>query len=125
MPWRDSTYSCVLARIDSTGMETETYDYSTERGHLELDNDPHDPAAARMPDVLPNEVVSTELRAPLPLRYRLPQALSRKGYLAYNEFTRNYTPSDDSQTPLPALLGYGKECKLQSDSSKSALVDLP
>ena len=62
-----------------------------------------------MRDVLLNDLVRTELRAPLPLRYRLPQALSREAYLKFNELMRNYTQSEDKQTPLPALLGYGKE----------------
>ncbi len=95
--------------IDPKGLETEYYDYTTERGRLELDNDPDNPEAARMRDVLLTDLVRTELRAPLPLRYRLPQALSREGYLKFNEFMRNYTQSQDKQSPLPALLGYGKE----------------
>lgn len=97
-------------QIDTAnGLELEYYDYSTEAGRLELISDPTSPQAMEMARQLLTEILPYELRAPLPPPLRIPQALTRRQYLAYAQFIANYTPSDDATLSLPRALGFGKE----------------
>lgn len=100
--WRTGTTA-----IDRNSIETEFYDYRTARGRLELDSDPDDPLAARALDRLLNRIIPRELRAPLPLGLRLPQAFSRRRYLTYARALQNLQP-DDSEG-LHRLFSWGRD----------------
>ncbi len=75
----------------------------------ELVSDARNAQALEMQQALFSQIIPDKLRAPLPPLLREPQALTRKTYLVYNQFLRNYTQSQDAETPLPSLIGFGKE----------------
>ncbi|MEK0084362.1 sulfatase-like hydrolase/transferase [Benzoatithermus flavus] len=92
-------------RIDRSTIETEFYDYATEGGRAELDNVPGDPRASRAMRLLLEDLVPSELRAPLPPDLRAPQALARARYLALAAQLAGLDPSDRST--LHRILGHG------------------
>ncbi|WOD13467.1 sulfatase-like hydrolase/transferase [Paraburkholderia kirstenboschensis] len=63
--------------------DLEYYDYSTERGRLELDNRHGDPAAQALHDRLISDIVPNELQAPLPGSLVAAQNLAQARYLEY------------------------------------------
>jgi arylsulfatase A-like enzyme len=91
--------------LDRSTIESEFYDYATERGRAELDSTPDDPRAARARRVLLDRIVPTELRAPLPPILQGPQAVERDRYLALTALLDNLSPTD--QATLHAVLGHG------------------
>ena len=98
--WRRDT-----TLIDRSTIETEFYDYATERGRAELDSTPDDPRAARARRLLLDRLVPTELRAPLPPSLQGPQAIERDRYLALVRLLDNLSPSDEDTRRR--VLGHG------------------
>lgn len=98
--WRPGT-----SRIDRSSIETEFYDYATERGRAELDSTPDDPRARRALRLLLDRLVPRELRAPLPPTLQVPQAIAKGRYLALEALLQNIAPSDT--TTLHSILGHG------------------
>jgi arylsulfatase A-like enzyme len=73
----------ATTRINRRSIEIEFYDYDTARGRAEVDNDPDDPRAKAMLQLLLNDIIPNELRAPLPLRFRPAQDLALAELLVY------------------------------------------
>jgi uncharacterized sulfatase len=59
---------------------TEFYDYTTERGRLEIENTPDCPEAKAAVALLNDEVMAKELRAPLPPQYQSAQQEALRKY---------------------------------------------
>ena len=75
--------------IDRTQLiETEYYDYATIDGQLELTSTPYSPAAQTLLSALP-AIINNELRAPIALNLRLPQATLKAHYLVYSAILAN------------------------------------
>jgi uncharacterized sulfatase len=98
--WRPGT-----DRIDPATIETEFYDYATERGRAEPDSTPDDPRARRALRVLLDRLMPGELRAPLPPALQVPQAIAKARYLAFQALIQNLDPSD--KETLHRVLGHG------------------
>lgn len=81
-------------RIDAGSIETEFYNYGTPQGRAEVANRPHDPRAAPALELLLDEIVPKEFRAPLPAGLLGPQAFSRTRYLAYSALLENIDSND-------------------------------
>ena len=81
-------------------VETEYYDYATEVGRAEIDNRKHDPRARLLYGALLQDILSNELHAPLPGRFRPAQAIAKAQYLAYVKVISTLTVSD-----LPLSIG--------------------
>jgi uncharacterized sulfatase len=80
------------ADIELSTAQYEYYDYATEGGRLELENEPHGPAARKMREQFLEEVVPNELRAPLPADLRGPQEVSKQLYLKFAQAMANAPP---------------------------------
>lgn len=82
--WKSGT-----VEIQSKGAQSEAYDYATRRGTLELDNLMRTPRKRRSPlvrdlqELLFDEAIPKELRAPLPKALQSFQQQAIDGYLAY------------------------------------------
>ena len=71
------------AKIDPKTIELEFYDYSTERGRLELDNTPDDPMAKAMAQQLLTKYVPNAMEAPLPGSLKGVSELAKEQFLAF------------------------------------------
>jgi hypothetical protein len=80
--------------------ETEFYDYATAGGRAETDNRKDDPRAAIFYRALLHDILPSELRAPLPSRFRPAQTIAQENYLAYVKAINTLTVSD-----LPLSIG--------------------
>lgn len=69
--------------IDPDSIELEYYDYSTERGRLELDNTPDDPMAKVLAQQLMTKYLPNAMEAPLPGALRGVSALAKEQFLAF------------------------------------------
>ena len=69
--------------IDPNSIELEYYDYSTERGRLELDNTPDDPMAKVLAQKLMTKYLPNAMEAPLPGALRGVSALAKEQFLAF------------------------------------------
>ena len=69
--------------VDPTSNQYEFYDYSTERGRLELDSQPDDPRAKAMATKLFSQAVPTQMQQPLPGAYGQASEAARVQYLGY------------------------------------------
>ncbi|HEY1282062.1 MAG TPA: sulfatase-like hydrolase/transferase, partial [Acidimicrobiales bacterium] len=76
--WRAGT-----AVIDPDTVELEFYDYATEDGRLELDNQPDHPQARRMLRDLFTRYVPQEMEQPLPGALRAVSELAKRQFIAY------------------------------------------
>src|SRR5262249_39674836 len=76
--WRAGT-----AVIDPDTVELEFYDYATEGGRLELDNQPDHPLARRMLRDLFTRYVPQEMEQPLPGALRAVSELAKRQFIAY------------------------------------------
>ena len=90
-------------------VQKEFYDYSTERGQLELDSNPNDPRVNDLYDNLIHNIVPNELRERLPGRLGVQQALSKRAHLIWAEFIALQQPSTLQRGDLHKLLGFGWE----------------
>ncbi len=90
-------------------VQKEFYDYSTERGQLELDSDPNDPRANDLYENLIHNIVPHELRERLPGTLGIQQALSKRAHLIWDEFIALQQPSTFQRGDLHNLLGFGWE----------------
>ena len=87
----------------------EFYDYSTERGQLELDSKPDDPRATSMMNELLNNILPNEMQQKLPGALGVQQQLSKIAHLAYREFVQHQPDSFWQMHGLRSLLGLGVE----------------
>ena len=78
-------------------IQLEYYDYETPGGRLEIDNRKDDPEAFRLRDILLNDVLPNELRAPLPRSFLLEQEKAKARYVSYVAAIDTY---DKSQLPF-------------------------
>ncbi len=88
-------------------LETELYDYSTSGGAAELDNLKDDPRIPALRQSLVNDIIPSELRAPLPGALGVAQDLSRIAYLTYDTLLRNLPTPGSSSTDLRSVLPFG------------------
>lgn len=70
-------------KIDSNGQEREFYDYSTDKGRLEIESTPGSIAATTMAQKLLTQGLKKELQKPLPKKYRGAQFKSQQETIAY------------------------------------------
>ena len=78
----------LTSRMIQPSIALEFYDYSTERGQLELDSRPEDPRATRMMNELLNNILPNEMQQKLPGSLGVQQELSKIAHLAYREFVQ-------------------------------------
>jgi uncharacterized sulfatase len=90
-------------------VQKEFYDYSTERGQLELDNNPNDSRVNGLYENLIQNIVPNELQERLPGRLGVQQALSKRAHLIWDEFIALQQPSGLKAGDLHKLLGFGWE----------------
>lgn len=76
--WKEGT-----STPERLGLETEYYDYTAPDGELELNNTPDIPAALELRRVLFDQLIGTELQAPLPEEYATAQANALAAYWRY------------------------------------------
>lgn len=93
--------------VRSSG-ELEFYDYDTERGRMELENNQTDPRAQQTLDWLLNDIIPNELQQPLPPNLRLQQLRSKAAHLAYRRIVENFDNSQLKENGgIQGILGYG------------------
>jgi len=90
-------------------VQKEFYDYSTQDGQLELDNNPNDPRVKDLYQNLIHNIRPNELQERLPGRLGLQQQLSKAEHLIWNEFIALQQPSTFQRGDLHKLLGFGWE----------------
>ncbi len=98
--------------IQQSSAQFEYYDYSTERGRLELDNTVHDNEHARkLYRRLRHEIIPNELQQPLPPALRLQQEKSKIAHLIYRAVIANLPISvyENMGKDLSAITGWGAE----------------
>jgi arylsulfatase A-like enzyme len=88
-------------------VQKEFYDYSTERGQLELDSNPNDPRVNPLYETLIHDLVPNELQEPLPGRLGLIQRFQKAQHLTWNVFIGLQQPSGFQSGALHKLLGFG------------------
>jgi hypothetical protein len=74
--------------IRSSG-QLEFYDYNTERGRMELENNKTDPRARHTLNLLLNDIIPNELQQLLPPSLRLQQLKSKAAHLAYRSIVEH------------------------------------
>ena len=106
-----STWNPVTGQILPGSTQVEFYDYATKEGMLELANTPGDPRAQPLLDLLLNDLIPNELRAPLPGRYGVAQTASKAAYLLFQALLLNLpgTGNTSTEDDLRNLLGFGQE----------------
>jgi arylsulfatase A-like enzyme len=103
--WRKASSDIVL----KSG-ELEFYDYSTERGRMELENTTSDPRAQQTLDSLVNDIIPNDLQQPLPPSLRLQQLESKAAHLVYRAIVENLDSSTlKANGGIQGILGYGAE----------------
>jgi len=102
-----STWTPRTGQIEPGTVELEFYDYATPQGAAELANNPDDPRAQQMLDILLNDLIPNELRAPLPPGLAAAQDISRAAYLLLEEQTLNPNTNASVRSVL-SQLGYGR-----------------
>lgn len=98
-------WKVATSDIKVNSAEYEFYDYSTERGRLELDNSLSDPRAQQTMKMLLNDIIPNELQKPLPPSLRVQQLASKAAHLVYRQLVESkplWQPGE-----LAELLGYG------------------
>ena len=88
-------------------VQKEFYDYSTERGQLELDSNPNDPRVRKLYENLIHNIRPNELQERLPGKLGVLQALSKRAHLAWAEFIALQPPPTLQSGDLHKLLGFG------------------
>jgi uncharacterized sulfatase len=76
--WKEGT-----SDPETLGLEVEYYDYTVPNGYLELQNTPDSPAALELRRMLFDQLIETELQAPLPEQYQAAQANALAAYWKY------------------------------------------
>jgi arylsulfatase A-like enzyme len=102
-----STWTPRIGQIEPGTVELEFYDYETPQGAAELANNPDDPRAQQMLNILLNDLIPNELRARLPGLLGVAQDISRAAYLLLEERALN-PDSGESVRDLLSQLGYGR-----------------
>ena len=106
-----STWHPATGRIEPASTQLEFYDYSTPEGMLELANTPQDPRVQPLLNLLLNDLIPNELRAPLPGPYGAAQTVSKTLYLLFQALLLNLpgSGSTSATSDLRDLLGFGAE----------------
>jgi uncharacterized sulfatase len=106
-----SSWNPVTGLIEPGSTQVEFYNYNTQAGRLELANTPQDPRAQPLLDLLLNDLIPNELRAPLPGQYGAAQAVSKAAYLLFRALVLNLpgTGNTSAEDDLRNLLGVGQE----------------
>ncbi len=99
----------LSATIIPSSVEKEFYDYSSERGLLELDSMPWDGRVQLMYEKLIHDLIPTELQAPLPGALGVVQKASKLAHLAFRELIAIQPSGKWKNHGLRTLLGYGHE----------------
>jgi uncharacterized sulfatase len=99
----------LTSRMIQPSIALEFYDYSTERGQLELDSRPDDPRASTMMNELLNNILPNELQQKLPGSLGVQQELSKIAHLAYRQFVQLQPDPFWQSHGLRTLLGLGGE----------------
>jgi arylsulfatase A-like enzyme len=97
----------LTATINPKTVQTEFYDYATNRGRLELDNRPNAPRAQTEYQELMQELIPNELEQTLPGVLALEQKKAKAAHLAFRELIKNFSPSTWENGGLRTILGYG------------------
>ena len=79
-----SSWNPITGQIEPASTQLEFYDYNTQEGRLELANTPQDPRAQPLANLLLNNLLPNELRAPLPGQYGAAQTISKAAWLLFN-----------------------------------------
>jgi uncharacterized sulfatase len=95
------------ATIDPSTVELEFYDYSTERGQLELDSYPDDPRALEMYNQLVTQYLPQQMEAPLPGAYGVASVLARDQFLLYVAALDALTSGDLTNRNLGVFTPFG------------------
>jgi arylsulfatase A-like enzyme len=95
--------------IDPTTSQCEFYDYSTEKGRMELENTPNDPRAAEAMQALTNTIIPGELQEALPLPLRVVQVGAEIAHLVYRAYIEGQPATTWEQGGLRTILGYGAD----------------
>ena len=105
-----SSWNPITGQIEPASTQLEFYDYNTQEGRLELANTPQDPRAQPLANLLLNNLIPNELRAPLPGRYGAAQTISKAAWLLFNGLILNLPGTGNtSAEDLRDLLGIGQE----------------
>jgi arylsulfatase A-like enzyme len=103
--WKTASSDILLS-----SKELEFYDYSTDRGRLELDNKLSDPRVTPTLTALINDIIPNDLQQPLPPPLRAQQLGSKAAHLIYRAIVENLNPSDlAANGGIAGILGYGAE----------------
>jgi uncharacterized sulfatase len=102
-----STWTPRTGQIEPGTVELEFYDYATPQGAAELANNPDDPRAQQMANILLNDLIPNELRAPLPGVLGVAQDISQTAYLLLEQYNLNSNPNE-SVRDLLGELAYGR-----------------
>jgi uncharacterized sulfatase len=95
------------ATIDPSTVKLEFYDYSTERGRLELDSYPDNPKALAMYNQLITQYLPQQMEAPLPGAYGVASALARDQFLLYVAALDALTSADLTNRNLGVFTPFG------------------
>jgi arylsulfatase A-like enzyme len=95
--------------IDPSTSQYEFYDYSTEKGRMELANSPDDPRAAAALLALTNTIIPGELQEALPLPLRVVQVGAEIAHLVYRAYIEGQPPATWEAGGLRTILGYGAD----------------
>jgi hypothetical protein len=88
-------------------VQKEFYDYSTQRGQLELDSHPHHPRADELYQYLIHNLIPNELQQNLPGSLGMEQKRSKTAELAWAAFIALQPSGDLRNGALQKLLGFG------------------
>ena len=102
-----STWTPRTGQIEPDTVELEFYDYGTPEGVAELANNPDDPRAQQMLNVLLNGLIPNELRARLPGVLGVAQDISRDAYLLLEQHVLD-PATNQPVRDLLSQLGYGR-----------------
>lgn len=102
-----ANWHSLTSRIDLKSLELEFYDYKTEGGRLELDNNPKDGRVPPLLKQLHGDIVPNELRARLPGILNYAQARAEQQYLEFAQLVLHPPKGQRSPKDLKNLLGFG------------------
>jgi len=97
----------LTGKIRPKSMQFEFYDYATEGGRLELDNNVKDPRLPQMLKQLHFDILPNELRAPLPGALSYAQARAEEQYVTFAQLILHPPHGDRSPKTLKDWLGFG------------------
>jgi len=97
------------SKIDPVTSQYEFYDYSTEKGQMELENKLTDPRAAEALLSLMHNIIPNELQQHLPPPLRAVQIGAEIAHLKYRAYIEGQPPATWEAGGLTTILGYGAD----------------